>query len=111
MISIEDLKLVVLEFNKQKEQSPFVTINVKVNPCAKCTALIGVKEDRLVLSVKEPALENKANKAVVKLVSKSLKIPKSSISIITGQKSKMKTLKVFGDSKTIIQALANRLNQ
>lgn len=42
-----------------------------------------------------PANEDKANKAVIKLLSKHLKVPKSQIIIIKGTKGKIKTLEIL----------------
>jgi len=42
--------------------------------------------------VRETALENKANEAVIKAVAILLKVPKSSVALVKGTKSKIKTL-------------------
>src|SRR3972149_1270861 len=44
--------------------------------------------------VKEPAKEGRANKAVVDLLSKYFKIPKSRIVILSGMKSKQKIIEI-----------------
>jgi hypothetical protein len=43
----------------------------------------------------------KANKALVKLLAKSLKLPPSTISIKRGAKDRAKTLAIEGDPKTL----------
>ncbi len=52
-----------------------------------------ILEDEFVkVKVTAQPIENKANKALVEFLSKTFKIPKSSIEIIKGQTSKEKTL-------------------
>ncbi|KKS14528.1 MAG: hypothetical protein UU77_C0009G0017 [candidate division WWE3 bacterium GW2011_GWC1_41_7] len=45
--------------------------------------------------VREPALEGKANNAVVNVLSKLYKVPKSRIKLVAGSKSKIKTFEVY----------------
>lgn len=51
-------------------------------------------ENRYVVCVKEPPVENKANKALIRLLSLYFRVPKSQISIISGMKSKQKIVEV-----------------
>ena len=46
--------------------------------------------------VTEPALEGRANKAVIRLVAKSLGVPASSVSILSGATSSLKRVLVAG---------------
>ncbi|HLO98752.1 MAG TPA: DUF167 domain-containing protein [Fimbriimonas sp.] len=46
--------------------------------------------------VNAPPVEGAANEAVIKLISKRIKVPKSSISIIRGESSREKTLRIAG---------------
>lgn len=46
--------------------------------------------------VNAPPVEGAANEAVIKLLSKALKVPKSSISIVRGETSREKTLRIDG---------------
>ena len=48
--------------------------------------------DILHVYVSEPPIENRANEAVVKAVAGLLKVPKSSVALVKGTKSKIKTL-------------------
>jgi uncharacterized protein len=49
--------------------------------------------------------KGKANKALVALLAKSLKIPKSSISVISGETSRKKILRIDGDTEDLIEKL------
>lgn len=111
MISIEELELVIDEASSTSNQNPSIFINLLVSPGAKTTGLTDVYESRLRLKVSEPARDDKANKAVVKLFAKILKTNKSSISIISGHKSKYKKLKLPAKKLEVISLLAEYLKQ
>lgn len=63
----------------------------------------GAKHDRILLqdgilsvSVTSPPVEGKANKHLVKLLAKRLSTAKSSISLISGERSKNKVIEIKG---------------
>ncbi len=68
------------------------TINIFVKPQSKEDKIIELKSNVLVVAVKAPAIENKANKAVVELLAKELNLPKKEINIKVGFKSKYKSV-------------------
>lgn len=43
---------------------------------------------------KEPAYEGKANKALIELLAEHFKVPKSSVAIVGGKKSKIKSVEI-----------------
>ena len=54
--------------------------------------------------------DGKANEAVIKLLSKAWRVPRSSISVVLGQTSRSKTLLIAGDGDRILAALTDWLN-
>ena len=54
--------------------------------------------------------KGKANQALIRLISKWLKWPKSSIEIVKGGQSRYKTLKITGESVKIIANLKTAIN-
>jgi uncharacterized protein (TIGR00251 family) len=67
-----------------------------VKPNAK-TSSIGRGEDgRLWIRIACPPVEGKANKAVVEFLADYLDIPKSSISLVSGASSRIKTFAIEG---------------
>ncbi len=68
-------------------------INVKVIPNAKKNN-ITEEGDRLKVHVMAPAVDGKANKAVIKVLADFFKVKKGDIAIIRGEKSKEKVIKV-----------------
>ena len=76
-----------------------VILRVRVSPRASKNMVGPPLEDRLPVRLTAPPVDSKANKALALLLSKKFKIPKSSIRIISGEKSRNKTLKLSGISK------------
>lgn len=69
-------------------------ISVKVKPGAKENEIEKIGENDFKISVKEPAKEGRANRAVIKALAKHLGISQSSVKIISGLKSKNKMVEV-----------------
>jgi len=67
-------------------------ISVRVKPNSKEEKIEKVNDSEFVLRVKEVAKEGKANEAVKKCLSEYFRIPRSSVTIITGHKSKNKII-------------------
>ena len=72
------------------------------------SGVIQVGEDEFRISVKVRAVpeKGKANKALIDLFAKYLGISKSSIEVCTGDTSRLKTLRIHADPKTISEKLA-----
>lgn len=62
-------------------------------------------EAHLAVKVTAPPDKGKANAAVVKLIATHLGLPKSSVSIMAGETSRLKTIAVSGDHEAIIAGI------
>ena len=70
-------------------------IPVKVKPRSKTEGVTREMDgDVYVVRVKEPPIEGRANRAVVKLLAKHLGVPESRLSIVSGLTSKNKVIEV-----------------
>jgi hypothetical protein len=70
-------------------------IQVKVKPRSKTEDVTREMDgDVYVVRVKEPPVEGRANRAVLKLLAKHLGVPESRLSIMSGLTSKNKVIKV-----------------
>jgi uncharacterized protein (TIGR00251 family) len=67
-------------------------VECKIHPNAKKDGIDGIKDDRLCVHLNAPPVEGKANKALIKFLSKRLRLAKSRISITHGEKSRVKVL-------------------
>ena len=50
--------------------------------------------------------DGKANAALVELLAKSLRLPRSAVTLAAGQTSRIKTLEIAGDGPALAEALA-----
>ncbi|EMI66621.1 DUF167 domain-containing protein [Leptospira noguchii] len=67
---------------------------VYVKPNSKKVFFRKEEDGVLTIAVREPALEGKANEAVIESISKEMKIPKSKIRILSGEKNKKKIIEI-----------------
>ena len=77
-------------------------MRLRVSPRASRSAITGIKGDRLALAVTSAPVDGEANKAVIDLLSKLLKLRKGAFSIEAGAKGRDKTVKVDGLSAALI---------
>ena len=79
-------------------------INVRVTTKASKNDIRGVKNDELLISVTAVPENNKANVAIIDLISKKIGIPKSKMQIISGEKNRNK--KIVIDAENIEEVLS-----
>lgn len=68
-----------------------ILIKIRISPNASKNQIL-LDGDIIKLKVTAQPIENKANKAVIEFLSKTFKIPKTSIEIVKGETSKDKTI-------------------
>jgi uncharacterized protein (TIGR00251 family) len=73
-----------------------VTFSIKVHPRAKKNAITGEAGDALKVSLTAPPVEGRANDACIEFFAKLLKVPRSSVTIASGQSSRSKVVRVAG---------------
>ena len=73
-----------------------VSFAVKVRPRAKKNAITGELGDALKLSLTTPPIEGRANQACIDFFAKLLKVPRSSVTIASGQSGRNKVIRVAG---------------
>lgn len=68
-------------------------VNVRVKPGSKKGPLVqpNLIDDSLIVYVREPAVDGRANRAVVELLAEYYGIPKSGVQLVRGQASRHKT--------------------
>ena len=80
-------------------------IGVKLHPKSSRNQIVGREGDVIKVKVTSPPVDGKANKALIELLSKKLGIPKRKIGIITGKRSRLKSVYIRGLSLKEIDAL------
>ena len=85
-------------------------LTVWLTPRGGRDALGGLRHDpsgraQLLARVSSPPVEGAANTALVKLVAKTLRLPKSAVTIAAGETSRTKTLEIAGDLASLEKML------
>jgi len=70
---------------------------VHVQPGARRSEIAGLHGDRLKIRIAAPALDGRANDALVAFIAGELRIPKARVAVIKGERSREKLLAVSGD--------------
>ncbi|HSY93302.1 MAG TPA: DUF167 domain-containing protein [Candidatus Binatus sp.] len=78
------------------ETASCVTFAVKVHPRARKNTITGELGDALKVSLTTPPVEGRANEACIEFFAKLLKVPRSSVTIASGQTSRNKVIRVAG---------------
>jgi uncharacterized protein (TIGR00251 family) len=71
-----------------------VILRILVQPKAGKDEIVGPHGDELKVRIQAPPVEGAANQAVVKFFSKLFKVPKSHITILSGETSRHKRLRI-----------------
>lgn len=78
------------------ETTKGVTFAVKVHPRARKNAITGIVGDAVKLALTAPPVEGRANQAVIEFFADLFAIPRSSVSIASGETSRNKIVRVAG---------------
>jgi len=73
-----------------------VTISVRVQPRASKDQIAGTIDGALKIRLTAPAVENRANEALIEFLSTLLKTPKSAVRIQSGERGRNKRVEVRG---------------
>lgn len=76
--------------NWYRIQSDKFELKIYLQPGAKRNEVIGIIHDELKIKLNAPAIEGRANQALIKFLAKILNIPQSHIQIKSGEKSRHK---------------------
>lgn len=73
-----------------------LTFAVKVHPRAKKNAITGEVGDALKLALTAPPVDGRANQACIEFFANLLDVPRSSVTIASGESSRHKIIRVAG---------------
>ena len=71
-------------------------VSVRVQPRAGHDEIVGERAGAIVVRVKAPPVEGRANEAVRKLIAKRLGVPRSKVTIVRGARGRDKLVSVEG---------------
>lgn len=72
---------------------------VRVQPGAKKSEYAGVAENRLRIRLAAPAVENKANKALIAFIAQTLGLRSAKVRLISGETSRQKRLLIVSEEE------------
>jgi len=84
---------------KGERNSVHADIPVKLVPRASVEKVVGRERDFIKVKVTAPPVEGKANSALLEFLAKKLKVPKGNIQIISGERSRVKRVRIQGISR------------
>jgi uncharacterized protein (TIGR00251 family) len=82
-----------------------VTFQVRVQPRASNDAVVGEMAGALKIRLQAPAVDGRANEALIEFLAQLLKTPKSAVRILSGDRSRTKRVEIRGVSKRQIEQL------
>jgi uncharacterized protein (TIGR00251 family) len=88
-----------------QENAGGVVVSVRVQPRASRDVIVGEMAGALKIRVQAPAVEDRANEAVVELLAGLLKRPKSAVRILSGERSRTKRIAIHGVTKQQVLGL------
>jgi uncharacterized protein len=92
----------MLEF---QERDGAVVFFARVQPRASKDEIAGEMAGALKVRLQAPALEDRANEALIEFLAQLLKTPKSAVRILSGERSRTKRLEIRGVTQQQILAL------
>ena len=88
-----------------------VTVAVRAQPGAKKTAIVGVYGEsaaaQLKIAVQAPPIEGRANEALIAFLAKVCGLPKSAVSVLSGELSRSKVFVLQGVTETELREKLN----
>ena len=78
---------------------------MRVIPRAARDELAGMRDGRLLVRVTAPPLEGRANTAVCALLAKTVGVPKGAVSVVRGEASRDKRVRIDGAEPAVRAAL------
>lgn len=80
-------------------------LSIKVVPKSNCTEIVGWEGEELKVRIHALPEKNRANEELIRFLSKTLKIPKSSITLIQGETSRHKKVLLHSLDKRMTELL------
>ena len=88
-----------------QEREGTVIFSVRVQPRASKDEIAGEMGGALKVRLRAPAVEDRANEALVEFLAQLLKRPTSAVRILSGERSRTKRIEISGVSRQQILAL------
>jgi uncharacterized protein len=88
-----------------EEREGAVTFSMRVQPRTSKDEIAGEMAGALKVRLRAPAVEDRANEALVEFLAQLLKRPRSAVRILSGERSRTKRIEIHGVTRQQILAL------
>ena len=88
------------------ETSGSITFTIRVIPRASRSEIVGELSGSLKVKVSAPPVDGAANEEIVRLLAKAFGVARSGVTIVSGEASKTKLVRVTGTTPERLQQLA-----
>ena len=92
----------------RRDMKDEATIAVRLSPRGSRDELVGLRDGALVAKVTAPPVGGRANQALCKLVAKRVGVPPSRVTVVRGERSRDKLVRVEGASPATVRAALGR---
>lgn len=92
----------MIEFS---EDDRGITLTVRIVPRASTSEIVGDHEGALRIRIAAPPVEGAANRELIRLLAKRLKVPQNAVEIVSGASSKNKIVRLKGVTATALAQL------
>ncbi len=90
-----------------REVAGGLEVAVRVTPRASRSELAAGSDDHLAARLAAPPVEGAANAALIELVAKAFGVPKRAVCLVSGERSRLKRVRIAGDSLALAQVAAS----
>ena len=91
---------------QKNEDEHGITFTVRVVPCASLSEIAGYQDGVLRIRVAAAPVEGAANRALIRFLSKTLRVPQSAVTIVSGSNSKNKIIRITNPSAVTVAELS-----
>jgi uncharacterized protein (TIGR00251 family) len=90
-------------------KQPAITITVQVQPRSSGDGIAGLHEGRLKIRISAPPVDGKANERLTEVIASAFGVSKTSVEIIKGHTSRLKTIRISGVTMEDYDTLVSKL--
>jgi uncharacterized protein (TIGR00251 family) len=81
-----------------------VSINVRVQPRARRDELVGVRDRVLVIRVRAPAIDGRANDGLCRFLADHVGVRRQCVTVIRGERAREKVVRIEADDPDAVRA-------
>jgi hypothetical protein len=87
-----------------KDVADGCTLSVRLHPGARKNSVTGIHADALKIALTAPAVDGKANEALIVFLADALRLPRARIALLSGVTSRAKMVRITGKSAAEVAA-------